>query len=355
MSVRLAAAHAPAMDGLRGLAALMVVASHASGLGLHLLPGLNLTGIGKHGVYLFFVLSAFLLSWQWLSDWPRAGQRLHRVGDYLIGRFARIFPLYTLVLVAAWMLGGHGLGVGIDTPALWQHLTLQRGDGIYWSIPVEFHYYFILPLVAALLAWRAAPGLQLASWGVLLALVLWLFPAAQAPENGDRLGPYLPVFLCGSLAAWLHLRLTERRKAVGDASRLAIGDLLFLLVLALSTPALLRHALPMLGNEALHRSFLAWGLVWGTVLLALLHGRMPLIHALLSSAQMCALGRWSFGLYLLHLPALYLARLLPLPGMARAWIGLMLGVGLASLSYRLVERPALRIARRWRRSLSCGA
>lgn len=90
-----------ALDGLRGLAALMVVASHGSAGGQHLLPGLSLEGIGKHGVFLFFVLSAFLLTrqaLQWplgLRSWPQ-------------------LSAYALVLLAVFALGGPAMGVPID-------------------------------------------------------------------------------------------------------------------------------------------------------------------------------------------------------------------------------------------------
>jgi len=52
--------HFDALDGLRGLAVLVVIASHLSNVGL--LPQPGLSGTGKAGVYLFFVLSAFLLT-----------------------------------------------------------------------------------------------------------------------------------------------------------------------------------------------------------------------------------------------------------------------------------------------------
>src|SRR3546814_17702763 len=54
--------HYDALDGLRGLAVLIVIASHLSLLGFGLVPGLPVGGIGKSGVYLFFVLSALLLT-----------------------------------------------------------------------------------------------------------------------------------------------------------------------------------------------------------------------------------------------------------------------------------------------------
>jgi len=62
--------HEDALDGMRGVAALLVVASHLSHVRMHLMPGLDLAGIGKPGVYLFFVLSAFLLPRQLLSRTP---------------------------------------------------------------------------------------------------------------------------------------------------------------------------------------------------------------------------------------------------------------------------------------------
>ena len=52
--------HLDALDGLRGLAVLVVIGSHLSNVGM--LPRPGLSGTGKSGVYLFFVLSAYLLT-----------------------------------------------------------------------------------------------------------------------------------------------------------------------------------------------------------------------------------------------------------------------------------------------------
>jgi len=322
-----------ALDGLRGLAALMVVASHGSAGGQHLLPGISLEGIGKHGVFLFFVLSAFLLTRQALR-WPWGAAWWGALRGYAVRRVARIFPLYLLVLLAALLLGGPGLGVPIDAAAFWRHLGLLEGRGIYWSIPVEFVYYLWIPPLAA---WAMAPlplALRIGGLLALLPAVMLLFPATIAPANSDQLRWYLPVLLCGSLAACLgmHLRPAGPR-AWADASLLAL--------LVLSTPAL--FALPA---DAWHRSFLSWGLLWGAAVLAAQQGRLRWMQALLASAPMAALGRWCFGLYLLHLPAQAAARRLPLPGELQAWIALALAIALAALAYRCVERPAMRWAAR---------
>ncbi|WP_374660411.1 acyltransferase family protein [Inhella sp.] len=322
-----------ALDGLRGLAALMVVASHGSAGGQHLLPGLSLEGIGKHGVFLFFVLSAFLLTRQALR-WPTGRRWWPQLGAYALRRVARIFPLYLLVLVAAWLLGGPGLGVPIDADALLRHLTLQQGLGIYWSIPVEFLYYLWIPPLAA---WLAAPlPIALRGAGALMLLagcMVW-FPAAASPANSDQLRWYLPVLLCGSFAAWL-----ASAPPPGQSPRLPLADLLLLAVLLISTPALL--SLPA---DAWHREFLGWGIAWGAAVLAAHQGRFLWLQAVLESRWLGRLGQWCFGLYLLHLPVQALARRLPLPGELQAWLALAGAVLLAALAHRLVERPAMRFA-----------
>src|SRR5690606_3191773 len=64
--------HVDALDGLRGLAVLIVMASHWSNAGVDLLPW-SMAGTGKSGVYLFYVLSAFLLARLMLLRGDRIG------------------------------------------------------------------------------------------------------------------------------------------------------------------------------------------------------------------------------------------------------------------------------------------
>ena len=56
--------HFKALDGLRGFAVLLVLLSHTSNGKAYMLPGFNFSSMGKVGVYLFFVLSAYLLDRQ---------------------------------------------------------------------------------------------------------------------------------------------------------------------------------------------------------------------------------------------------------------------------------------------------
>jgi peptidoglycan/LPS O-acetylase OafA/YrhL len=130
-----------ALDGMRGFAALLVVLSHLSHAGLFPIPGLDLAGIGKPAVYLFFVLSAFLLTRQFLSRTPAALSERSLWTRYFARRFLRIFPLFTFVLVTSYLVG---LGFGLALPfpisggELVAHLTLRAGKSVLWSIPPEF-------------------------------------------------------------------------------------------------------------------------------------------------------------------------------------------------------------------------
>ena len=74
--------HYPALDGLRGLAAMAVVFGHASNANMGVIYALPLGGLGRVAVWLFFVLSAFLLTQQALialrtGEYPDVAHELH--------------------------------------------------------------------------------------------------------------------------------------------------------------------------------------------------------------------------------------------------------------------------------------
>jgi peptidoglycan/LPS O-acetylase OafA/YrhL len=330
------------IDGLRGFAALLVVASHASAGGMNLAPGWSLEGTGKYGVFLFFVISAYLLTAQWLQSPPSA----HGLGRYLVRRVVRIYPLYALVLVVGWALTPPGLGVSLDARAVWRHLGLQEGRSVYWSVPVEFVYYLVIPPLAwwLLSAWPA----WIRASAVLVGLVglMWAFPAHEAPLNSINLTYYLPTFVCGSLAAWC----LQARPTVKAAVKVVGGrwlDLALLLAVVLAVPSVFSALGWGKGLDTLHRQFLAWGLFWSLVVLALRWQMLPLTSRMLRWGPLGRCGQWCFGIYLLHMPVLLAVRRVPLlPSELKAWLALLFAVGIAALAWRWVERPCIRWAQR---------
>src|SRR4051794_22640768 len=137
----------PALDGLRGLAVLLVLLDHASDARMRLFEAANMNRAGKYGVYLFFVLSAFLLTHLLLLRPAAELARARTWINYSVRRFLRIFPLYALVLVVLVLI--HRL----KWHDFFTHILLRDGKRQFWTIPVEVKYYMILPLLAVTLSW----------------------------------------------------------------------------------------------------------------------------------------------------------------------------------------------------------
>ena len=94
-----------ALDGVRGLAVLFVLFSHAANINLVIWPNLRISGngSGQFGVYLFFSLSAFLITRGLIRKDNEALKHPALWVDYFVRRIFRVFPLFTFVLVLIWI------------------------------------------------------------------------------------------------------------------------------------------------------------------------------------------------------------------------------------------------------------
>ena len=337
-----------ALDGLRGVAVLIVVLSHLNNAKLFLVPGVDFRGTGKYGVFLFFVLSAFLLTRPLLGAvFPLADAR--GWARYALRRGLRVLPLYWLVLAVNWAVTQWAptpAMPSLSTEEFIRHLLFQEGKGVYWTIPVECSYYLVLPFVA--LVYRA---LHLDPLRVSLATAaaigasLWLWPPSEAPRDTLQLGFYLPIFLLGSYAAFLDRTLLAEPVTSGRQRLVRFGALGALVAVALLSPAggsaLLGEALP---KSWMHREFLTFGVLWSTVLLGALHGGRPLT-AILSTRALRLVGVVSFSVYLWHVPV---ARSIVLWNLANpyvtAWLVVLTSVAVGAVSFALVEWPLTRSA-----------
>lgn len=156
------AKHWTVLDGVRGLAILLVMSYHftmgMSGQSLYSRLLFKLTTVGWCGVNLFFVLSGFLITGI-LYDTRSAS---HRFRNFYMRRALRIFPLYygTLLVLFGllpWMNRWTDGFKGIEHawPWLWTYSTnlliLLQGKWFplshFWSLAVEEHFYLVWPLV----------------------------------------------------------------------------------------------------------------------------------------------------------------------------------------------------------------
>lgn len=313
-----------AVDGLRALAALAVVAYHYADPVAH---------YGLLGVELFFALSGFVI----LMTLERA----RSVSEFALARLARLYPAYWASVALA---GAFLLATGRSEPrvVLWNASMLQRffavGDLIdpYWTLAYELWFYAVM---AALFAARRLAQVDWLALAWLAAMSLWRGAMLVANHGGRLWGePALQLLLMPQfghlfIAGMMVYRIRTGR--AGAATRLA-------LILALAYSLFGRPdwaEIPPLVYYAANASFVA-------ALWAAADGRLPLLAA----RPFALLGGCSYSLYLLHVPVeLVLSRAfgaLGESGWFRALVVLPLAIGAALLSRAGIERPAQAWARR---------
>lgn len=335
-----------ALDGLRGLAALSVVAFHVWLYRPDRVAGTR-TALGDQvffelhlGLICFFVLSGFLLY--------RGLLRRPDVRRYAARRIARIVPAY-YVSIAGCLLLYTALDMDELVPptdslplflAFGQNYsgeTLMQINPVTWTLCVEAAFYIALPLVALVRSGKRRVTLLLALIGATLAWNAVAHGSAWADVGEKTLPTYAGHFALGMLVAlWVESR-RERLAAVSTGLVAAAG---VLVVVAsgwwYETPGLLPEARAVVLK-------LPAALGFALVVAALAAGRGLAVRGL-SARPIAWAGVVSYGVYLWHLPLIIIGNELALlpEGVAPR----LLLVGVAALaaggaSWVLVERPAL--------------
>ncbi len=327
------------LDGLRGLAVGLVLASHSSNAGFDIAPGFDARGVGRAGVFLFFVLSSYLLTAQCLeAPLPRPASWWGRFGAR---RLLRILPAYALTLGLYVALGAFTQRVAF------QHLCLVRAEAHFWTIPVEALFYLSLPLIGFGLGRIRGTAARLFVLALVGGLVRWVWPPdypARPPSFRPNVAPFLPVFLVGSALAVLRPWL---QTLGGRALRwLDVFGWAALAGVALLTPAVWERltAAPV-HHTRFHLWFDVYGVLFGLVVLATIPPGGGSLARVFCARPLAWLGLVSYSVYLLHALAFSFAQ--ARVGSA-VWVGplsMLAAIGAGTLSYALVERPFLGLLR----------
>jgi peptidoglycan/LPS O-acetylase OafA/YrhL len=362
-----------ALDGVRGLAVLLVFLSHCSNKGVSLVPFTDFRGMGKTGVWLFFLLSSFLLTYPFIAK-GKASFSLPSLSNYAWRRVLRVYPLYFLYcllavattpfvsqLIPEGAVATSGKEPGIPfllTP--WEFLEqmlLLKGKGLTWSILVEFKFYFILPVLALCYVVLFRRNLWLSGLLTVAGVVAAAYAWPDSETNDPRLGPYLPIFLIGSFMALLHWHAQEQQWMQSRPVQLGLEaagwcSLAVLVALIPSVASVLTGL--ELDYNTFHKQFLLFCLLWAVVLVATIHGYGGL-RAVFANNVLRFFGFISFSFYLLHVIVLNVMntvyhKLIDNSGLPPAveqlvtnpllgW-SILAAVTLVSyLSYRLIEKP----------------
>lgn len=326
------AGHLPAADGIRGMACLIVLVMHAFSI-LYPASFPYLRGGGKYGVWLFFVLSAFLLSLRLQQRSPGVASMI----DYALGRCLRILPPFALAcLLYYWA------GIGIESGAqLIDALTFRQGFIHLWTVPVEFKFYLLLPLLcgaAIALQRRHGDSALLLALLCTLGLQQWLWPYWQTPWDSPATRWYLAPFLFGTASALLlpRWRALPRQRM---ATLFALATLTALMV-ALPGTRLWLFGTPLSGDLMNKHVYL--GLLWA-IFVGLLVDGQGLAGRLLCSRLLRFLGRISYSAYLFHwLIMVKLGKHLTNQPLAIP-AALLLTIAAGTAGYYLIEHPLERL------------
>jgi peptidoglycan/LPS O-acetylase OafA/YrhL len=359
----------PALDGVRGLAILAVLAhqlcidgypaSHA--VKLLLLP----LQAGWVGVQLFFVLSGFLITGI-LAETRRADNYW---SSFFARRALRIFPVYYLLLAITFVVAPRVAHLSAMTLAqhdsaafYWAYLsnwTPLAGGGVEslghcWSLAIEEQFYLLWPLVVRALDERALA--RLCAGIAVLALIFRtvIRAAGLNPELAYELTPARADALAlGALAALVVRRPAWLARVAPLLTDRSIAGSLLLAALSLAAGRVSRtSAITQTAGYTLVAVASALLVIRAALDGARGEGRLA---AALSAPWLRRYGKYSYAIYVYHLPLhLIVVRTFVLPRLAGASEAVFLGVQLAyfvagslgllllgALSYRVVERPFL--------------
>ena len=317
----------PALDGIRGIAIVLVLLSHAR-LG-------PFAGGGLTGVTLFFVLSGYLITSLLLREHERDGRI--SLPQFYLRRARRLLPAlvaFVAVVTSGALVAGAGVDALTDAAAAlfyvgnWATIS-EGGLGLgtlshTWSLAVEEHFYLLWPLVLIV----ALPRLSRNG-------LLWLLTAGILGSAALR-------------AVMVASDASVHRVAFGSDTRaeaLLIGCAMALLPAA---QARIPVVLPLIGlaiGGVLMR-YTPGGLTLGLSFVTLASAAAVVAVAdgrgWLGWRPLAWLGRISYGVYLWHYPLMF--------GLARhfGWDGPIWGLALvavsiavAAASYRWIESPWL--------------
>lgn len=354
-----------ALDGLRAVAALSVVAYHAW---LYTKPRVS-SGVKQTtsdywwhelrlGLVLFFVLSGFLLFTPWVKS-TLEKRPAPSLRGYALRRAGRILPAYWVAMAgAAVLLWGYDSTPGVRLPHasnLWlfgifgqnfREDTLLTLNPPSWTLAVEATFYVALPILGVLAVKGRKPGLILAPIAFLLIGVAYNYALSDdvglSPIASKILPAYTPYFAVGMLAAIAAHRRTLKQPLVW--ALLAVGAIFVVGDAYWAGDAATRGS-----HDQSLRIWRDLPAAAGFALIILAVTSAKRAPRILSLRPMAWTGELSYGIYLWHVPLLLFLRangLLPLSTVAGLVVVLPLTLLVAAASWRWIERPAQEWSRR---------
>lgn len=350
----------PSLDGLRAVAVLMVVFTHAGETwgapDSRIYKELSLFFSGYLGVQVFFVISGFIITRLLMQEKVQRGHVSLR--RFWARRFLRIVPPLALYLSVISVMNAQGL-LQVSALSQWgsllffrNHLPMEMDsfNAHYWSLSVEEQFYLLWPL---LIAFAMFFNIRRGAWMVMaVALVARITFFLMGESEPRWLIIHADCLMAGALAAmWLQDQGLQAVKPLTTKEKLLhLGVFVFcLLVTRICATRYSAYFAPF--QPTLISIFMA---LW---IVRLVSVREGWLFQILNQRFVIWLGMISYSTYIWQ--QLFTTGVMDWPG-AAPWfshfpLNVLLSILAGALSFAFIERPLQRLRHRWDSLLGYGS
>ncbi len=354
--------HYPALDGLRGVAILLVVFLHNFGF-------MNYFFFGWLGVDLFFVLSGFLITDILLNTLGQPGF----LKRFYLRRALRIFPLFYLVLLICLFILPLFTSLHLDVSyyrenQFWHWTYLQNwlyifkepyGDKLIlhtWSLAVEEQFYLLWPLLILLL--RRPKYLLVVMLLILIMTgvaryIVWLYKVEDLAYSSLYTFTRIDGLCIGSMVALLQKINPRFLKKYTLLIVLMMAAVNFGFYFINDSNGFTLPYLAFVG-------YTTFAVLFGLLVYEAVTGESKFLQLLLDNRPLKFFGKISYGLYVYHWPVYllffdYIRNLTTgnnllsyraaemISGIAVTFLAVLVSM----LSYRFFEQPFLQLKKRY--------
>jgi len=326
------------LDGLRGIAVIIVLMSHTASFGMY--------AQGSLGVLLFYFLSGFVLTLPY-TEKPKILLSKTELFRYITNRVLRILPVYVVAILVYTLYFGH------DFSWFFYNVSFIKGWNHFWSVAEEARFYILFPIVIILLSFIPKYTFKI----LILSVITYYFYKHSGIHKIDMMdGRYVSfyfwMFLGGSLTSFVYnspLLKSYRNNNIlkNISSVLVVAILLFIFLSSNHIIQTLWHPLfpslpPKFSLNGWRMPGL-WFMLYFILLLSITTYTTTFSAKFIQSPLLRHLGLISYSLYLFHM--LFIQILQP-HGFKNE--GLFVAVFTISwmislLTYVTIEKPFMRL------------
>ncbi len=342
----------PILDGLRGVAALLVLWAHfpliaGSSIFKYFHLASKATYAGYVGVDIFFALSGFLITRILLFE-KQEGKLSFKV--FYIKRALRIFPIYYIcILLVGLIISWDKMGwcAAYLSNYYFAFDLTENSMRHTWSLCVEEHYYLFWPLLISFTNQKTAK--TLIGWVIpaiaIISAALSLVYLDNGPDLVNKASHHRMLTLAlGSFIAYKENSILQMKRQY------------LLIAVTLSGCILVFGRLALSQDAKVFARFLSSSVFSVSLLILLIQSSMSdgknVVKGFLNSGIMKFFGKISYGLYLFHQPVLYYLGVSHMHedvkvSLPYAILLLVLCVGIPTVSFYVVENPLLKLKKKY--------